>query len=81
MGASAQTAPAIVPASTTPAPADAVSDPSKIVCKTLPPLTGSRIGNRRICQSRGEWEAQEHQHQQDLAHEQERGALFSTPGN
>jgi hypothetical protein len=35
---------------------DSDNDPNAIICKTMEPATGSRIGGRRICQTRREWD-------------------------
>ena len=43
-------------AGTSPA-APAPSDPDQIVCKELPPETGTRIGGRRVCHKQREWDA------------------------
>ena len=38
----------------------AAPDPrNEIICKVQPPPLGTRIGGRRICGTRAEWEAQE----------------------
>ena len=80
-GAAGQTAPATAPTGVAPASADAGStgDPSKLVCRREE-VTGSRLGGKRICQTQADWDAQERQSKLDVQHEQNRGALFSTPG-
>ncbi len=73
--ASAQTAPAAPSGTEAPAPAD---DLEKVVCKTLPPQTGSLIGTRRVCQTVGTWRAQERRDQDTLRmREEHRGPLFA----
>ena len=37
-------------------PGDSTDDPNAIVCKTMEPATGSRLGGRRVCQTRKEWD-------------------------
>ncbi len=32
------------------------SDPNEIVCEKLPAPTGSRLGERKVCKSRAQWE-------------------------
>ena len=67
-------APAATVASNT---SDAAQD--QIVCKSMAPATGSRLGTRRICQTQRQWDAQEKDMQTLVMHEQTRGALYSTP--
>lgn len=31
-------------------------DPNEVICKTMEPATGTRIGARRICQTKREWD-------------------------
>jgi hypothetical protein len=50
-----QTAPASPPA----AQAAPQSDPNQIICKTMAPPTGTRLGARRICQTQKQWDDQE----------------------
>lgn len=64
------------PAPTTTAPAaqgDAESDTSyldKIVCKVLPPPTGTRLGSRKVCQTERQWRALTRGSQEDLSKRQ-----------
>ncbi|HEY4940392.1 MAG TPA: hypothetical protein VII56_03110 [Rhizomicrobium sp.] len=68
------------PAATAPAATSNTSDPAdEIVCKSMAPPTGSRLGSRRICQTGRQWQAQEQAARDAVQHEQNRGALFSTP--
>jgi hypothetical protein len=64
-------APVAAPAAATPAaPSAAVAaqagDPNQIVCRTMAPATGTRLGARRICQTQREWDDASHQAQQEL---------------
>lgn len=34
----------------------AANDPDEVICKYEPPPTGSRLGKRRICATRSEWD-------------------------
>jgi hypothetical protein len=80
LGISVQTTPETGTTTAAPAPADAAAatDPDKIVCKSMAPLVGTRIGTRRICQTQGVWDAQHRQNQDDITREQDRGNLFHT---
>jgi invasion protein IalB len=66
---------AVASAQQTPAPAPAVqpataqtpvTDPNQIVCKTLAPATGTRLGARRICQTQRQWDDQAQQQRDQL---------------
>lgn len=70
------------PTATAPAANSSTSDPAdEIVCKSMAPPTGSRLGSRRICQTGRQWQAQEQAARDLITREQNRGALFSTPSN
>lgn len=49
------------------------SDADTIVCRELPPPTGSRLGGRRICQSKTAWAEQAHRSQEEISAGQNRG--------
>ncbi len=58
------------------------ADPDKMVCKTLPPATGSRIGTRRECHTQGEWDQIARQDQSSLTKAQGMGYQTNqTPGH
>lgn len=76
----ATTAP-MAPAATAVATNTADAAPDQIVCKSLGPSTGTRLGSRHICQTAREWEMQQKAHQADVMHEQTRGLLYSTPAD
>jgi len=59
-------------------PAPTTSDPNKIVCKSLPAPTGTRLGSRRQCLSQAEWDEKERQDQQALMHDQSQGFQMHT---
>lgn len=60
----AQTAaPAQQPAAMAAAPA---ADPNQIICKTMDPPTGTRLGPRRICQTQRQWDDEAQQARQQL---------------
>lgn len=45
-----------VPAATTPAaPTEQTSDLDRVICKTLPPPTGTRFGGKTVCQTKKQW--------------------------
>lgn len=50
----------VAPAPGTTTPTPAATDPNDtIVCRNIPPPLGTRIGGRRECATRREWQAQE----------------------
>ena len=58
------------------------TDPDKMVCKTMPPATGSRIGTRRECHTQGEWDQIARQDQSALSRAQGMGYQTNqTPGH
>lgn len=69
----ALTAPVLAdPASTSgsaPTTKSDASDPNKVICKRLEVL-GSRLETKRICRTRGEWEAEQQANRQDLERNQ-----------
>jgi hypothetical protein len=74
------------PAPATPATAPAaaaapISDPNEIICKTMDPATGTRLGARRVCQSAAQWNADQQQAQRELQLNQTRGLQAGVPGN
>jgi hypothetical protein len=71
---------------TTPAPApvaqtaaQAPSDLDKMVCRALPPATGSRLGSRRECRTQREWDDIRIQSQKETTHMQ--GTAMAPKGN
>jgi hypothetical protein len=50
------------------------SDPNEIICKTMAPPTGTRLGARRECATRHEWQVQE------LEAQRETEKMQNTPG-
>jgi hypothetical protein len=84
MGENGQSAPAAAtPVGTTPAPAgtsvDQASDLDTVICKNLPPPTGTRLGARRICDTKRRWLAVQQSSQDDLTKLRTRGNQ-SVPG-
>jgi hypothetical protein len=61
-----------------PAPAD---DPNQIVCKTEAPMTGTRLGARRECHTKGQWDDMQRQAQQQLNLDQALGKTGRIPGS
>jgi hypothetical protein len=53
------------------------SDWNDIICKTMAPATGTRLGARRACQTKHEWDMQ----QQEAQHELELNQQHSNPGS
>jgi hypothetical protein len=52
------------------ATASNTDDGNQIVCKTMAPATGTRLGTRRICQTQKQWDAQMQQDQKTLSQQQ-----------
>lgn len=76
------------PATTAPAPtvaaapaSDPANDPNEMVCKTMAPTTGTRLGARRICQTRHNWDMQQQQAARELQQNQTLGLQGGIPGN
>ena len=68
----------VSPPPTSPASANGVQRASdKVVCKVLPAQTGSRIGQRRVCQTQALWDAQREASRRWTEHQQNRALLFS----
>lgn len=44
----------------------------EVICKKFPAPTGSRLGARRVCDTRRNWEQMEHDSQDALTHIQDR---------
>src|SRR5450432_2619560 len=51
----------------------AASDADQMVCRTMAPTTGTRLGAHRECHSQREWDAQQEESQKALADKQTRG--------
>ena len=56
-------------------------DPNKVICRTIRPPTGTRVASarnqRKVCQTRQQWEAQEREAQEALR-VRDRGICTST---
>lgn len=59
-------APALAGNTSASAPANA----NEIVCKSLAPATGTRLGSRRVCKTQGEWDRERQQAQDTLSRTQ-----------
>jgi hypothetical protein len=68
-------APAPAPAAQ---PTNTLSDPDKMVCRSLAPATGTRIGARRVCRTQREWDDIRVQSQKETDKMQNTG--FNKPG-
>lgn len=75
--AMADAAPA-APAPAATAPANE-NDLDKMVCRTMPPPTGSRLGTRRECRTQREWDDIRLQSQKETTHMQ--GTALGPKGN
>ncbi len=65
------------PAQAAAAPA---GDPDKIVCRSMDPPTGSRLGSRRECKTQREWDDIQRQARQQTEHQQSNGYRAGVPG-
>jgi hypothetical protein len=75
-GSAAFADPAAAPAAQPQAAAASTSeDLDKIVCRTLPPKTGSRIGPQRECRTQREWDNIREQDQKEISKMQLRDRL------
>ncbi len=52
----------------------------RVVCKKLPPPTGTMLGGRRICQTERQWREQMKRSQEDIIDTQQKGRGFGGPG-
>lgn len=52
---------------------------TEVVCKTVSVNPGSRIGERKVCLTRAEWEARRQRDQDSLVHSQDNGLLATQP--
>jgi hypothetical protein len=73
-GSAVAQTPAATPAQTQ-ASAKPASDPNEIVCEKQESTTGSRLGAKRVCMTRGQWADRRLQDRQELERVQiQRGA-------
>lgn len=70
----AATAPADAPTEGGVAPSPAAADPDKIICRDLPPPTGSRLGGRRICAPKSTWDERAREDQDAISRGQNHGS-------
>ena len=65
---------AVAPAEGTEAPAEAASDkdPNEVICKKLAAETGTRLGKRKECRTRREWDSIEAEAKENLEKSQSR---------
>lgn len=57
------------------------SDQNKIICESLPPPTGTRLGGRRVCMTKAQWDRQHHEAADALSRQQTLGKMGKLPGN
>lgn len=62
-------------------PAAPAADSNKMVCKSESPPTGTRLGNRRICRTQGEWDDIQRQQQQMTSKMEIKGHMGGPNGN
>lgn len=55
-------------------------DPDKLVCKSLAPPTGTRLGSRRECKTQREWDDIQRQARQQVEQQQSNGFKSGIPG-
>jgi|SRR6266513_4824936 len=61
-------------------PAAPDSNPDRVVCKSLPAPTGSRLGVSRECHTQHEWDDIRQQAQRNLTNSQMKGMERAPPG-
>lgn len=49
---------------------DEKSDGNKMICKSFPPPSGTRLGARRVCQTRAEWKIEKQENKTALDRQQ-----------
>jgi len=74
-------APASAPAAPTVTAAAPTDDPNEMICKTMAPTTGTRLGARRECQTRHQWDMEQQQAQREVQENQRLGLTGGIPGN
>jgi hypothetical protein len=52
-----------------------------MICKTMAPTTGTRLGARRECQTRHQWDMEQQQAQREVQENQRLGLTGGIPGN
>ena len=62
------------------APAPPADDPDQIICKSMPPPTGTRLGGGRECHTKREWDQQLKESQEAVAHAEQKGLMGSGSG-
>lgn len=63
------------------ATAPAASDRNEVVCKSLAPNTGTRLGARKTCLTRAEWEERTQRDQEHVRQTQGTGLMGAPEGN
>ena len=76
--AAAPAAPATAAAAAPVKSADAATDPNAIVCREMAPMTGTRIGTRRICKPQKDWDAEERYDQSEVNKAEMRGRTLDS---
>jgi hypothetical protein len=56
------------------------ADLDKVVCRSLEPPTGTRLGTRRVCQTQRQWQDQEEQARHALEKEQNNRGIVTSGG-
>lgn len=57
-----------------------VSQARRIVCRRLPPPSGTRIGLRNVCKTQAEWDAEQAQYRQEVQRQQDLSHMGSPSG-
>lgn len=60
--------------------AQAAKDKNAMICRAMPPETGTRMGARRICHTAAEWEAQSRDGQEATRILQQKATMGRPPG-
>lgn len=59
----------------------ATAERNEVVCKTLAANTGTRLGARKICMTRAEWDARRRADQENVQRVQSTGLMGAPEGN
>lgn len=63
------------------AAAPSANDRNEVVCKSLAPNTGTRLGARKTCLTRAEWEQRMQRDQEHVRQSQDTGLMGAPQGN
>lgn len=76
----AATASAIAGQQTAAQTPEETSNALRIVCRRMPPPAGSRIGQRNVCKTQAQWDAEQAQYRQEVQRQQDLSHMGSPSG-